>query len=396
MLSTYSVADDIVIGVRAHNGEEYATQRWMPTIHYLQQHLPEHHIILRPVLHIEDMEIMVKNKQLDFVITQPLAYVDLERLFGATRMLTLQKKDGATQFGSVIIARSDRNDIKTIEDVRGKSIAGVSKKGFGGWLIGYQELQNHGLNSYKDFKSISFLGGHNKVVKSILEGKIDVGIARTGIIERMSSKGLFDISQLRVLNQQSVENFPYKLSTELYPEWAFAKTNKISSSIAKKVAQILLSLPKDSDIAMKGEYSEWIIPLSYNSVHELMKRQKVGSYSKYGDVGTLEFIKQHFYQSIVFIILIMILFFGFIHIFRANKLLRKEKAEKEHALEEIKTLQGIIPICSYCHNIRDDDGAWDKVDAYISKHSEAKFSHGICPKCMVKARSDAGLDNNKA
>ena len=147
---------------------------------------------------------------------------------------------------------------------------------------------------------------------------------------------------------------------------------------------------------MKGEYSEWIIPLSYNSVHELMKRQKVGSYSKYGDVGTLEFIKQHFYQSIVFIILIMILFFGFIHIFRANKLLRKEKAEKEHALEEIKTLQGIIPICSYCHSIRDDDGAWDEVDAYISKHSEAKFSHGICPKCMVKARSDAGLDNNKA
>ena len=64
---------------------------------------------------------------------------------------------------------------------------------------------------------------------------------------------------------------------------------------------------------------------------------------------------------------------------------------KKHK-EEIKTLEGIIPICSYCHNIRSDEGAWDRIEAYISKHSEAEFSHGICPDCLVKARSDAGLD----
>ena len=62
------------------------------------------------------------------------------------------------------------------------------------------------------------------------------------------------------------------------------------------------------------------------------------------------------------------------------------------ALNEIKTLKGIIPICSYCHNIRDDQGAWDRIDAYLSKHSDAEFSHGICPKCLVKARKDAGVD----
>ena len=66
--------------------------------------------------------------------------------------------------------------------------------------------------------------------------------------------------------------------------------------------------------------------------------------------------------------------------------------EKEIALDEIKTLKGIIPICSYCHSIRDEEGAWDRVESYISKHSDAAFSHGICPKCMVKARSEAGLD----
>jgi len=68
--------------------------------------------------------------------------------------------------------------------------------------------------------------------------------------------------------------------------------------------------------------------------------------------------------------------------------------EKEAALNEIRALQGIIPICSYCHSIRDDDGAWNRLEAYMTEHSEAQFSHGICPGCVPKAHAEAGLDKN--
>ena len=51
--------------------------------------------------------------------------------------------------------------------------------------------------------------------------------------------------------------------------------------------------------------------------------------------------------------------------------------ELKTALGEIETLRGIIPICSYCHSIRNDDGAWDKMEAYLTRHAEAQFSHGI-------------------
>ena len=62
---------------------------------------------------------------------------------------------------------------------------------------------------------------------------------------------------------------------------------------------------------------------------------------------------------------------------------RDNSIEKlELALLEIKTLKGIIPICSYCKVVRNDEGAWEKMEAYISAHSDAKFSHGICPKCL--------------
>lgn len=66
--------------------------------------------------------------------------------------------------------------------------------------------------------------------------------------------------------------------------------------------------------------------------------------------------------------------------------------ELQIALDEIKTLRGIIPICSYCHRIRDDEGAWSRLEEYLSTHSEAQFSHGICPKCESKVRSEEGLD----
>lgn len=60
----------------------------------------------------------------------------------------------------------------------------------------------------------------------------------------------------------------------------------------------------------------------------------------------------------------------------------------EHALVEIKTLRGIIPICSHCKNIRDDEGYWQQVEIYVRDHSEAEFSHSICPDCMQKHYPD--------
>lgn len=56
----------------------------------------------------------------------------------------------------------------------------------------------------------------------------------------------------------------------------------------------------------------------------------------------------------------------------------------ERALEQVKRLQGIIPICGYCKKIRDDRDYWQSLDSYIASHSEAEFSHGICPSCYTE------------
>ncbi len=78
---------------------------------------------------------------------------------------------------------------------------------------------------------------------------------------------------------------------------------------------------------------------------------------------------------------------------RAEEKLVESNRELKTALEEIKTLKGIIPICSYCHKIRDKEGLWNRLEAYLTKYSDAEFSHGICPDCIPKVRSNTGLDN---
>jgi phosphoserine phosphatase RsbU/P len=75
--------------------------------------------------------------------------------------------------------------------------------------------------------------------------------------------------------------------------------------------------------------------------------------------------------------------------------LQQSLAERVKALEEaltrVKQLQGLLPICSYCKKIRDDQNYWQQVESYISEHSEAQFSHSICPDCyerLVKPELD--------
>lgn len=58
--------------------------------------------------------------------------------------------------------------------------------------------------------------------------------------------------------------------------------------------------------------------------------------------------------------------------------------ELKDALQRVKTLSGLIPICAGCKKIRDDQGYWSDVELYISKHSEVEFSHGLCNNCMEK------------
>jgi hypothetical protein len=62
--------------------------------------------------------------------------------------------------------------------------------------------------------------------------------------------------------------------------------------------------------------------------------------------------------------------------------------ELQEALAKVKELRGLLPMCSYCKRIRSDDNYWEQVEAYISHHTDAHFSHGICPACYEAVRAE--------
>ena len=87
----------------------------------------------------------------------------------------------------------------------------------------------------------------------------------------------------------------------------------------------------------------------------------------------------------------------------ANQLL-EEKMETlnrinldlEKALDKVQTLSGLLPICAACKKIRDDKGYWSQIELYISRHSQAEFSHSICPGCAKKLYPDLSIESSKA
>jgi len=81
------------------------------------------------------------------------------------------------------------------------------------------------------------------------------------------------------------------------------------------------------------------------------------------------------------------------HQLAMERKLAEEEREKlirelQEALAKVKTLTGLLPICASCKKIRDDKGYWNQIEVYIRDHSEAEFSHGICPDCMKKLYPD--------
>src|SRR6185295_7316102 len=70
--------------------------------------------------------------------------------------------------------------------------------------------------------------------------------------------------------------------------------------------------------------------------------------------------------------------------------LSRKVGELQDALARVKQLDGLLPICSYCKRIRDDEDYWQQMEQYLSQHTDARFSHGICPECYARVRASFG------
>ncbi len=284
----------IHIGVLAHRGNDYALQRWSPTVDYLNRTFNGYHFNLLP-MDIPAMNRAVAANSLHFTLTNPGHYVELETRYGASRIATLKNIQGGaplTQFGAVIFTRADRHDIQTLADLRGRRFAAVDSGAFGGFQMAWREIKQHDIPSLRDLELIPLGFPQDNVVRAVLNNRADAGSVRTGVLESMAMWGQIDLLDIKVLHPVA-NDFPFLLSTQLYPEWPFAQLPTAPADLAEKIAIALLSMTPDSEAAKAGDYAGWTIPLDYSPVHALLRELHAPPYQDFGKITVSDLAKQY-------------------------------------------------------------------------------------------------------
>lgn len=367
LFSSISQAELIKIGLRAHSGESKGLAQWQKTADYLTKAIPKHTFLIIPFVHIDDLMEATGREEFDFVLTNPSSTVEMEIHHGVTPLVTLKnRRQGKpyTRFGSVIFTLSEQDQINSIKSLKGKSIAAVSDQAFGGWRVALREILRNGLK-LKDFSEIGFSGGiQEDVVFSVLNKEYDTGVVRTDMLERMAESGLIKLSDFKIINPQKTVGFPFKHSTQLYPEWPFSKLKKTPNILAQKVALALLTMPKEHPASISGKYIGWTVAEDYEPVRELLKELKAGPYEDYGKISTQQFLNDYLH----WIILLGTIFLAFvassIYTASSNKKLSVEKSKQNKTnaklTERIKELNCLYSLSTILDDSPDIDSAFPR------------------------------------
>nr|WP_321465712.1 HD domain-containing phosphohydrolase [uncultured Desulfobulbus sp.] len=337
LVSFFSVAKDsthspakVSIGILAKRGSAIDVQLWSPTADYLTAQLPGYQFHIVP-LDFGQIHEAVHDGRISFVLANSAMYVELEKLHGVNRIATLingnMPNQETTTFGGVIFCRADRTDMQTLADLQDKRFMAVDARSFGGWIVCWRELQRHHIDPLRFFASFEYGNTQDTVVRRVLEGTVDAGTVRTDTLERMAESGLIGMHDVRILNEQQVEGFPFRLSTELYPEWPMAALKSTPGELTRQVASALLAMQRTDPAARAGNIAGWTAPLNYQPVHDCLLDLRIGPYTDFGQF-TLQDVLRQYWQliSLMLAALIAILFTHF-HIYRLNRKLRHKNSE---------------------------------------------------------------------
>ena len=365
----FSNESTVKIGVLAKRGAEVTYKKWNPTAAYLTKEIPGKTFEIVPI-DFDKIFTAVQKEEIDFILVNPGFYVELEYKYGAQRISTLINKhvSGLTQkeFGGVIFTHVDnKRKYNSIEDLKGVNFAAVNEKSLGGWQMAWRELLENDVDVNNDFSSLVFKGTHDKVVYAVLNKEVDAGTVRTDTIERMAMEGLVNLNQFHFVGLKEYENFPFLISTKLYPEWPIAKLKHTSDELSKEVAMALMKMRENDPAAQSASIAGWNIPLSYQPVHECFKTLKIPPY--YQNIKFLDVLRKY-WQWIVFYALLAI---GAISmIFYQLKLMKNLKNTQEELIQTEKMASLGRLVAGVAHEINTPIGVGVTAASHLKKETD--------------------------
>lgn len=266
------------VGILSFTDKSETYTKWSPLEDYLNRTIELYNIEVVPLFY-EELNEAVANRTVDFVFTNPGHFVQLKTsyaLSGAIATL-IPMDDGMIQphFGGVIFTAANQPSLNTMNDLKGKTIAAVSKSSLGGYQASAYELYMAGLDLDKDV-TFTFTGmPHSNTVKAVLNGEADAGFVRTGVLESMIADEEISTGEIKIINAQDNPGFNQILSTKLYPEWPFAVMEHVNLEESRSMASALLMLCNESEYSSLIGINGFNIPSNYLVVEEMMHALKL-------------------------------------------------------------------------------------------------------------------------
>lgn len=263
------------IGVLAYRGPDETGTSWSDLPARLGKLIPDHRFEIHELSGTRIAEAVERN-ELEFVLTNSTQYVSLAADFGIRRIATVILPENLSQqqaIGSTILTLANRDDIKQLGDLRGKRIAAVASDAFGGYLAGARELLGAGVDLEAGDARMVFVGSPMRnATQAVLDGRADAAIVRTCLLEQLSTKEILEAEKFRVLAPKQIPGFGCVASTQLYPDWPMAATQRVDLHLAKQVAMALLSMPPSPNGLI------WDVPADYQPVNDLFRELMIGPY----------------------------------------------------------------------------------------------------------------------
>ena len=298
--STAMAQTPLRLGVFSPRPVVVTEQQWSPLADYLADALGRPVVLQALEPHVIDSA--VSHNQVDLLLTNPAHYVFVrsQSMLANVLATVISREDGqeVSSLGGVIVTLAERNDIDTLQDLPGKRIGAPGTRFLGGFQVQAVELLDAGLSLPQGEQFVVF-GQHDAVIEAVLDARVDVGFVRTGIIETLAAQAGLDPSRLKVINPQNFAGFPYRVSTRLYPEWAFVAMPSVDSTSLRHISTALLTLDADHPAARAAGIGGFMPPADYTAVDQLARRLRVEPYDVLPEFTLSDVWQQYKLESIV-------------------------------------------------------------------------------------------------
>jgi ABC-type phosphate/phosphonate transport system substrate-binding protein len=220
----------------------------------------------------------VEQGEIDFITNNPLAAVQVQRLYKTDFLVTHSRPRAGTQFSALIIVKAD-SDIETLEDLKGKKVACVDfETAAAGCLFQVYHLGQSEIDPFEDFEIFIENPSQDNIVLAVLNGTLDAGFIRTGQLEKMLKNDLLpNLDNIRILEPVE-DTFAYPHTTALYPEWPIAALPNTDPALSEAVQSALLTLPKDHSALTAANIDRFVEAVDYQSIHDLIETLKLKSW----------------------------------------------------------------------------------------------------------------------